>query len=141
MNLEIKKLFEDSIFPVKAHSTDAAFDLYAHSLTEDSQYISYGTGIAVNIPVGYVGLLFPRSSITKTSLMFGNAVGVIDSGYLAEISVRVKEIANYEPNIYKVGDRVGQLIVIPIPEIELQEVNEFTSSTERGLKGWGSSGL
>jgi dUTP pyrophosphatase len=99
--------------------------------------MEYGTGLAVEIPEGHVGLLFPRSSISNSGLILTNSVGVIDSGYRGEIKFRFKHIP--DTAYYKPGDRIGQLIVMPYPEIDFQEVEEL-SSTERGEGGFGSSG-
>lgn len=142
MNLEIKKLYKDSQMPKKAHETDACFDLYAHSFSEDnSHYLNYGTGIAINIPIGYVGLLFPRSSVTNTSLILGNCVGVIDAGFQGEVSFRFKEIPHYQLKVYNVGERIGQILILPLTEVNIQEVDEFTFETKRGKGGYGSTGL
>ena len=81
MELRIKRLVDGAKLPTYAHSTDAAMDLYAASLEIDEMNnFVYGTGIAVEIPEGFVGLVFPRSSIAKKTLYLTNAVGVIDSG-------------------------------------------------------------
>ena len=96
-------------------------------------------GIAMEIPEGYVGLIFPRSSIHKTSMRLTNAVGVIDSGYRGEISA-VFDVSGYdEVNFYNVGDRAAQIIIMPYPHVEFEEAEEL-SSTERGTGGFGSSG-
>ena len=89
MKIQIKKL-NPKAMATRAYEGDAGLDLIAISQKEENGYIEYGTGIAIAIPHGYVGLLFPRSSISNKSLMFTNAVGVIDSGYRGEIKVRTK---------------------------------------------------
>ena len=141
MKVKIKKLVKEAVIPTYAKDGDAGMDLTAVSKEEvngkDYQYISYGTGLSFEIPKGFVGLVFPRSSISKTELVMANSVGVIDSGYRGEVSVRFKDLA---PNsIYQVGDRIAQLIIIPYPEVEFEEVEELTE-TERGTGGYGSSG-
>ena len=148
MKVKIKKLYEDSILPTKAHATDAGYDLYAHSKSyDDDGNVVYGSGVAMEIPQGYVGLVFPRSSNAKKDLILSNSVGVIDSGFRGEISFKfkasvrvnlVQTIVN-KPNTYNVGERVGQIIIIPYPEIEFVEVEELSDS-ERGDGGYGSSG-
>jgi dUTP pyrophosphatase len=112
---------------------------------DDKLFIEFGTGISVEIPEGYVGLLFARSSISKTVHILANHVGVIDSGYRGEIKLRFKNpvlsFRNQEifPQ-YNVGDKIGQLVIIPYPQIELVEVEELSTS-ERMEGGFGSTGV
>ena len=86
----------------------------------------------------YVGLVFPRSSIRKYDLELTNSVGVIDSGYRGEIQLTFNKVNN-KTTIYNVGDRVGQIMIIPYPKINFVESDELTI-TERGEGGFGSSG-
>jgi len=150
MEVKIKKLYEDSILPTKAHATDAGYDLYAHSKSyDDDGNVVYGSGIAMEIPQGYVGLVFPRSSNAKKDLILSNSVGVIDSGYRGEILLKFKPSSVIEkPDLayipesiakYEIGERIGQIIIIPYPDIEFVEVDELSDS-ERGIGGYGSSG-
>ena len=99
--------------------------------------VTFGIGLAVEIPEGHVGLLFPRSSVYKSGLTLTNSVGVIDSGYRGEIMMKFQ--VSSISNMYKVGDRVGQLLIVPYPQVEFEEVDEL-SSTERGKGGYGSTG-
>lgn len=153
MKIRIKKITESAVIPCKAHPTDAGLDLVATSKTidEDGNYV-YGTGLAFEIPKGYVGLLFPRSSNAKKTLLLSNSVGVIDSGYRGEVLFKFKpsdKFLDYDgvafkmkstlTSSYDVGDRVGQMIIIPYPEIEFEEAEELSDS-ERGGCGYGSSG-
>lgn len=82
MKVKIKKLHPDAVIPVYAKAGDAGLDLTAisESWNEDDSMVTYDTGLAVEIPEGHVGLLFPRSSVSKTRLNLANSVGVIDSG-------------------------------------------------------------
>lgn len=141
MLVKIKKLYPEVKTPKYAKDGDAGLDLTAITILSNTyEQITYGTGIAVEIPKGYVGLVFPRSSIRNTSLSLSNAVGVIDSGYRGEIQATFnkKELdAVGEP--YKVGDRICQLIIMPYPEVEFGVVQEL-SETERGENGYGSTG-
>lgn len=142
MKVKIKKLVENAVIPTYAHNTDAGMDLTATSRNIDTQgNIVYGTGIAVEIPQGYVGLVFPRSSIAKTDLSLSNAVGVIDSGYRGEITFKFRYHQPLDGNVswYRVGERIGQLIIMPYPKIEFEEVEEL-SETDRNLGGFGSTG-
>lgn len=136
MNVKIKRLNDKAILPTKAHATDAGCDLYATSCHYDNGLIIYGTGIAVEIPEGYVGLVFPRSSIANTHLTLSNSVGVIDSGYRGEIMAKFRKGGTRG---YHVGERIAQLIIIPYPEVTFEEVDELSNS-DRGEGGYGSSG-
>jgi len=101
--------------------------------------VTYDTGLSMEIPEGYVGLLFPRSSISKTTLSLANSVGVIDSGYRGSIMFKFRYLGGKGNWFYNLGDRVGQIIIIPYPTVEFEEVEEL-SSTERGQGGFGSTG-
>ena len=139
IKVKIKRLSENAKLPTKAHPTDAGYDLYAASTSVDKNYnIVYGTGIAVEIPDGYVGLVFPRSSIANKAIMLTNSVGVIDSGYRGEVMAKFKRVTD-ELDSYQVGDRIAQLIIIPYPQVEFEEVSELSNS-DRGEGGYGSSG-
>ena len=143
MQLKFKKLSENAVLPVKAHATDAGLDLKATSITtqlnESGQVmLVYHTGLAVEIPEGYVGLLFPRSSVYKKSLAQTNSVGVIDAGYRGEIMAVFKSTTDVVPAVYKVGDRFAQLVIVPNPEIEVVEAEELSES-DRGETGFGHS--
>jgi dUTP pyrophosphatase len=143
MKVKIKKLSENAVIPTYAKEGDAGMDVVAtRIINETLDSITYGTDIALEIPEGFVGLVFPRSSIRKTHLHLSNSVGVIDSGYRGEIQATFKKIQGISNNAldnYKVGDRIFQLMVIPHPTIQFIEVNEL-SSTERGEGGFGSTG-
>lgn len=142
MIVKFKKLVENAVTPTYAHNTDAGMDLTAVSRNIDAQgNIVYGTGIAVEIPQGYVGLLFPRSSIAKTDLSLSNAVGVIDSGYRGEITFKFRchQLLVGDGSWYKVGERIGQLIIMPYPKIEFEEAEEL-NETDRGTGSYGSTG-
>ena len=139
LKVKIKKLSKDSVLPTYSKYGDAGLDLTAISekWNEDNSIVTYDTGLAIEIPKGYVGLLFPRSSIYKTSLDLTNAVGVIDSGYRGSIMLKFRYVE--EGMVYDVGDRVGQLIIMPYPQIEFEESEEL-SETERGSGRYGSTG-
>lgn len=145
LKVRFKKLYEDAVTPSYAKDGDAGLDLTAYTATSivSETYIEYGTGIAVEIPHGYVGLVFPRSSVSKKENFYlKNSVGVIDSGYRGEIKLRFhkqKDTLQREDR-YEVGEKIGQLIILPYPTIYLEEVEEL-SSTERGEGGFGSTGI
>ena len=153
MKVRIKKLNGLAVIPTYAKDGDAGMDAIATSIISDTPtQITYGLGIALEIPKGFVGLVFPRSSIRKTGLQLSNSVGVIDSGYRGELQATFNKVfggeAMYDemkvneiqPNdFYKVGDRVAQIMIIPHPPIEFEEADEL-SDTERGEGGFGSTG-
>lgn len=138
MKVKIKKLVKGAVIPSYAKSGDAGMDLTATSVWREDDNICYGTGIAMEIPKGYVGLVFPRSSNSKKDLFLTNSVGVIDSGFRGEITFKFKSFFGTD-KIYNIGDRVGQIIIMPYPNIEFVEVDEL-SETERGCGGYGSTG-
>jgi dUTP pyrophosphatase len=143
MKVNIKKLHPNAVIPTYAKDGDAGMDLVATSvISETHTQITYGLGIALEIPNGFVGLVFPRSSIRKTRLQLSNSVGVIDSGYRGELQATFNKITTTlenQKNDYKVGDRVAQIMIIPHPSIDFQEV-EYLSNTQRGEGGFGSTG-
>ena len=138
--VKIKRLHKDSIIPSYSRKGDAGMDLVATSkFYDDFDNICYGTGLALEIPENHVGLLFPRSSISKTDLTLRNSVGIIDSGYRGEITFKFNNILMSSCEPYNVKERIGQLIIMPYPTIEFEEVEEL-STTERGAQGFGSTG-
>lgn len=143
MQIKIKKLSDKAVIPTKAHMSDAGFDLTATSITTNINecgqlMITYHTDVAIEIPEGYVGLLFPRSSIYKKSLAQTNSVGVIDSGYRGELMVVFKTTTDVIPAVYKEGERFAQLVIVPIPDVQLIEVDTLSES-DRNEGGFGSS--
>jgi dUTP pyrophosphatase len=140
MKVKIKKLHSDAVIPTYAKSGDAGMDLVATKIISNTTFdVTYGTDIALEIPEGFVGLVFPRSSIRKYELILSNSVGVIDSGYRGEIQATFKKENGLDSLAYKVGDRICQIMIIPHPTIEFEEVNEL-NNTERGQGGFGSTG-
>ncbi len=143
MKVLFKKLTKNAFIPSKHYSGDAAFDFYAIAFKIEKtkayeETFVYGTGIAIEIPKGHVGLIFPRSSIANTTMSLSNSVGVIDENYRGEITFKFRANSSLG-EIYKVGDRIGQLLILPIPQIELEEVT-MLSESERGQGSYGSSG-
>lgn len=145
LEVKIKKMHPDAVIPSYAKPGDAGMDLTAISVEQDVHgNVVYDTGLAFEIPEGYVGLLFPRSSNTKMDLVLGNSVGVVDSGFRGNVTLKYKSTITEGGcygirNIYKPGDRVGQIIILPYPIIQFTEVEELTPS-ERGSGGYGSTG-
>ena len=139
MKIKIKKLHPSATIPKYAKVGDAGLDLVVTTIKDESYQVTYGFGIAIEIPEGYVGLVFPRSSIKKTDMVLSNSVGVIDSGYRGEIMATFKKLAGSVSNKYFVGERAAQLLIIPYPQVEFEEA-ETLSDSERGEGGFGSSG-
>lgn len=175
MEVKIKKMCDNAVIPSYSKSGDAGMDLTAVSVNydDDLDVFTYHTGICIEIPEGYVGLIYPRSSIYKTDLEQTNHVGVVDSGYIGELILKMKILPSYERiniendefaelldsgkapafvtyqdmaenrigyySIYGIGDRIGQLIIMPYPVIEFVQTDEL-SETERGDAGFGSTG-
>ena len=138
MKVKIKMLYPDAIAPKYANPGDACADVYAFSSNPDEYgNIVLGLGFAMEIPEGHVGLLFPRSSISKTGHSFRNSVGVIDSGYRGELMIKLSQ--NDALGYYSINERVGQLMILPYPKIEFEESNQL-SDTVRGTGGFGSTG-
>ena len=140
MKLRIKKTHPEAVVPKQMTEGSAGFDLTAISIKITGNQIICSTGLAFEIPEGHVGLLFPRSSVVRTDLRLANSVGVIDSDYRGEVSVvfDVRNTSNVMPT-YDSGDRVAQMVIVPVVQVELEEVEEL-SSTDRGTGGYGSTG-
>lgn len=139
MKVKYKLLSHDAIPPKRMTSGAAGFDLYAASLRPvdgDFRQICVVTDVAFEIPAGHVGLVFPRSSISKTGLRLSNCVGVIDSDYRGTVTF---VFDRFNGSVYRPGDRVGQIVFVQLPEVELEEADEL-SETERGQGGYGSTG-
>ena len=128
---------EEALIPDYANQGDAGLDLTAISLKMEDGYWEYGTGLSIEIPKGFVGLLFPRSSISKKDQFLRNSVGVIDSGYRGEVKLRMSVPVLGES--YGIGEKIGQLIILEMPMLKVIEVDELDES-ERGVGGFGSSG-
>lgn len=169
LKVKIKKLHPDAVIPFYAKPGDAGMDLTAVSRCFDEWgNAHYGFGLAFEIPDGYVGLIFPRSSCAKVDLTLSNCVGCVDSRFRGEVTAKFKPALAYvgfnhesrersnsfdytatpgdnvnygiQANLYDVGDRIAQIIIMPYPKIEFEEVEEL-SETERGTGGYGSTGL
>ena len=141
--IKFKKEHPNAKTPRYAEPGDAGLDLFAVSIEKNKDYVEYDTGIAIEIPDGYLGMIFPRSSNSKKDLVLANSAGIIDSGYRGTIKLRYKINTNARKvvtyNIYNIGDAIGQIIILPYPKISLVEVNDLSTS-ERGELGFGSTG-
>lgn len=170
MEVKIKRLSEKAVIPMYSKPGDAGMDLTAITRHFDSEgNVVYGTGLCFEIPEGYVGLIFPRSSNSKKDLILTNSVGVVDSGYRGEVMFKFKPVSffadegygegentscfdftvapgskfadsqEYGVELYEVGDRVGQIIIMPYPQVVFVESEDLTE-TLRGEGGFGSTG-
>lgn len=145
MELKFKRLSENAILPIRAHKGDAGLDLTATRITTELNecgqlILVYHTDLAVEIPEGYMGLMFPRSGIYKKSLMQTNCVGVIDAGYRGEVMAKFRNTTDVVPAVYREGERFAQLVIVPIPDVTVVEAAEL-SETDRGENGMGSTGV
>jgi len=138
--VKVKKLDSSAVVPTYSKVGDAGMDLTITREIENTTFsVSYGFGIAMEIPKGFVGLIFPRSSIRNQDLILSNCVGVIDSGYRGELQATFKKTNGLDSIKYKVGERGAQIVILPYPTIYMTEVPEL-SNTERGDGGFGSTG-
>lgn len=152
--LKFKKTHESSITPVKANETDMCYDLFAVDDGKLSEmFIEYDTGIAFDIPEGYDVKVFPRSSISKYDLVLANGTGIIDNGYKDSVKCRFKILYSHsgiideslhrvisDLKLYKKGDRIAQFTLVKKVNYKLEETDSLSNS-ERGLSGFGSSGV
>jgi len=140
LKVKIKKLDPNAIIPSYSKDGDAGMDLTITRIIENTSFnVSYGFGIAMEIPKGYVGLIFPRSSVRNQELILSNCVGVIDSGYRGEIQATFKKTNGLDSMKYKVGERGAQIMILPYPQVEFVESDDL-SNTQRGDGGFGSTG-
>jgi dUTP pyrophosphatase len=141
IELPITRLRADAIVPERAYSGDAGLDLASCERVElgPGQRALVGTGLAVAIPEGYAGFVQPRSGLAaRHGLSVVNSPGLVDSGYRGELRVVLLNTDTKEPFVVEPGMRIAQLVVLPVPELELVEVDELPAS-ERGVRGFGSS--
>ena len=141
--INIKKLNENAVIPTYGSEFSAGADLYALSdepiVIAPHETVLVHTGVAMEIPTGYVGLVFARSGLaTKRALAPANKVGVIDSDYRGEIMVALHNHGN-EPKTVENGERIAQLVLVPYISADFNEVDEL-SDTVRGEGGFGSTG-
>ncbi|TML96977.1 MAG: dUTP diphosphatase [Actinobacteria bacterium] len=135
------RLHEEAVVPERAYAGDAGLDLAACERVElgPGQRALVGTGLAVAIPQGYAGFVQPRSGLAaRHGLSVVNSPGLVDSGYRGELRVVLLNTDASERFVVEPGMRIAQLVVLPVPELVLVEVDELPVS-ERGVRGFGSS--
>jgi len=144
MEIKFKRLSDKAVTPVKSTVGSAAFDLTCTDVTTEINesgelILVYHTGIAVEIPEGYFGMLCMRSSVAKKTLSMCNACGIIDSDFRGEITGKFRTTVSVIPSVYKPQERFAQLIILPILDVTFTEASEL-SITDRGEAGYGSTG-
>jgi dUTP diphosphatase len=141
IELAIRRLRPDATLPARAYAGDAGFDLAACERVElpPGARAVVATGLAVAIPEGYAAFVQPRSGLAaRHGLTIVNTPGLVDSGYRGELQVILLNTDPEHPFVVEPGMRIAQLVVVPVPELELLEVDELPAS-ERGVRGFGSS--
>lgn len=141
IELPIQRLHDDAVLPTQAYAGDAGLDLAAaeHVVLEPGARATVGTGLAVAIPEGYAGYVQPRSGLaSRHGITIVNTPGLVDSGYRGELRVVLLNTDRTEPFTVEPGMRIAQLVVLPVPGVEVVEVEELPAS-ERGVRGFGSS--
>ncbi len=141
IELSVQRLHDDAVLPGQAYAGDAGLDLASceHVVLEPGERATVGTGLAVAIPDGYAGYVQPRSGLAaRHGITIVNAPGLVDSGYRGELRVVLLNTDRQEPFTVEPGMRIAQLVVLPVPGVELVEVDELPAS-ERGVRGFGSS--
>jgi dUTP pyrophosphatase len=142
IELPIRRLRPDAVLPGRAYSGDAGLDLSACERVElaPGERAVVGTGLAVAIPAGYAGFVQPRSGLAAShGLTIVNSPGLVDSGYRGEVRVVLLNADSSETFVVEPGMRIAQLVIVPVPEVEVVEEREL-AETDRGARGYGSSG-
>ena len=141
IELRLKRLRDDAVVPARAYAGDAGLDLSACERVElaPGQRALVPTGLAVAIPEGFAGFVQPRSGLAaRHGITIVNTPGLVDAGYRGELKVVLLNTDASEPFVVEPGMRIAQLVVLPVPEVELVEVDELDES-DRGVRGFGST--
>ena len=141
IELPIQRLRDDAVVPARAYTGDAGLDLSSCERVElaPGARAVVGTGLAVAIPEGYAGYVQPRSGLAaKHGISMVNTPGLVDSGYRGELKVILLNTDRRETFVVEPGMRIAQLVILPVPDVELVEVDELPAS-DRGVRGFGSS--
>lgn len=145
-SVEVMRLNANAVIPTRAHGGDAGIDIYASEdvFIRQGETVVVPTGIAMNIPNGFYGKIEDRSSLASMGLRTG--AGVVDAGYLGELGVVIHNLNNISNSSYRglgyqvnKGQRIAQIVINPVVPAALVEVEEL-NNTERGSRGFGSSG-
>lgn len=137
-SIEMMKVSGDAVTPTRAHPEDAGLDLYALEdvMIESGQGKTARTGVAFALPEGHVGMIADRSSLAKKGIK--TAGGIIDAGYRGEILIVLWNLSS-QAVLLKRGERIAQMLILPIVTPAVQEVTQLTD-TKRGVGGFGSTG-
>ena len=141
IEVPVRRLRADAVLPRRAYAGDAGLDLASCEQVElgPGERASVATGLAVAIPEGYAGFVQPRSGLAaEHGISIVNTPGLVDSGYRGELRVVLVNTDRQRPFVVDPGTRIAQLVVLPVPAVELVEVDELPES-ERGVRGFGSS--
>lgn len=141
IELPVVRLREDAVLPERAYAGDAGLDLATCERVElgPGERAVVPTGLAVAVPEGFAGFVQPRSGLAaRHGIAVVNSPGLIDSGYRGELRVVLLNTDRERPFVAEIGERIAQLVILPVPELELVEVPELPA-TERGARGFGSS--
>jgi dUTP pyrophosphatase len=138
MRLNVKKIRDEAVLPSRAHHNDAGIDLFSYGeyVIAAHATLSISTGVALEIPDGYVGLIWDKSSIGSKGIK--TLGGVVDAGYRGEVKVIVHNL-NTTPYIFSHGDKVAQMLIQKVEFPDILEVEELVDSL-RGENGFGSTG-
>lgn len=139
LRVKINKMYEDVKLPVKGSLHAACYDVYAHTVVHNDGKVKVGLGFRTEIPVGYKGIIVPRSNLTKYNWVLNNSFGVIDADYRGEWMAIFTAIGPHTGFPYSVGERVAQIYFEKVEEVALIESDEL-SETDRGTGGFGSTG-
>ena len=141
-SLPFKRLRPEAQLPAAQHFGDAGLDLRSavDVIVEPGERVMIPTGVSVAIPEGHAGLVLPRSGLaSKRGLTMANAPGLIDAGYRGEVICATVNLDRERPVEIHVGDRIAQLLIVAIPEVDPGWVDDL-SDTDRGVRGFGSTG-
>ena len=143
MQISVRRLHPDAVLPSAAHEGDAGCDLVAVAsvtLAAGGGRAMVPAGFAMALPAGTAGFVLPRSGLaSRHGITCANAPGLIDAGYRGEVKVALVNLDPTNDYVVQVGDRIAQLVVLPVPTVTFLEVDELDAS-ERGEGGFGSSG-
>lgn len=155
LKIDFKLIHPHAEPPTKAHESDAAFDLVAVSFEKKDFTVIAHTGVSIALPPGYEAQVRARSGLAAKGIVVANSPGTIDSGYRGEIMVILGSLTGIPPfqtgemskciqcgnTMLEPGDRIAQLVIQPVLNVEFEEVEEFLEETDRGESGIGSTGV